>query len=187
MTSADSNSVELRSMSESLPIRRLTAQIKRQATDAVIGEIIGEQDRDLGILVQFACPKSCADACIAPAHDQQSHRHPASDVEIVARSIRYMCENLIDLWKRYRLPYFIDFSLQRERIKGCERQGDEQADPPIQGGKGVPESPFDLLRRSFDCGGVRYAPVSRHRLARPKWAYFLSGVVADGKDKVKRR
>ena len=43
-------------------------------------------------------------------------------------------------------PYVIDFSLQRERIECCERQGDKQTDPSIQRGKGVPESTFHLFR-----------------------------------------
>ena len=55
MSSVNGYSVELRSMSEALPVRRLTAQVERQTTDAVVGETISEQNRDLGALVQFTC------------------------------------------------------------------------------------------------------------------------------------
>jgi hypothetical protein len=75
----DCNSIELGSMRESLPIRRLTAKIKGQPADAVIGEIVCEENRDLGIFVPFACPEGCADAGVATAYDKHSHRHPISN------------------------------------------------------------------------------------------------------------
>ena len=56
MSPVNGYSVELSSMSKTLPVRRLTAQVERQTTDAVVGEIVVQQNRDLGVPVQFTCP-----------------------------------------------------------------------------------------------------------------------------------
>ena len=45
------SSVELGSMSETLPIRSFPAEVEWQPADAVIGKIVGEQNLDLGIMV----------------------------------------------------------------------------------------------------------------------------------------
>ena len=55
----------------------------------------------------------------------------------------------------------------------------------IQNGEGITECPFYFFWRAYDCGGIGYSPVGRHRLAGPKWAYFFGSVVANSEDKVK--
>ena len=69
--------VELRSMSKALPVRRLTAQIERQATDAVVGEIVGEQNRNLGALVRSRARRAALmPASLPPTISNRIVRNP---------------------------------------------------------------------------------------------------------------
>ena len=72
---ADGNPIEPGPMSEAMPIRSFSAEIKRQTANAVVGKIVGEQHVDLCVTVEFLGTQSGADSRVAPAYNQHSHAH----------------------------------------------------------------------------------------------------------------
>src|ERR1022692_104003 len=76
MSTAHVDPFEFGPMSKAVPIGGLATQKERQTTDAVVREIIRQQDGDFDVPIELACAKSRADACIAATDDQQSHVGP---------------------------------------------------------------------------------------------------------------
>ena len=81
----------------------------------------------------------------------------------------------------------VDFSLQGEGVKRCQRQAEEEADAAIESDEGFGRRPARFPRRSLHGRRIGDAPMSRHRLTRPIGADFLRCVVADSEYKVKWR
>ena len=67
-------------MSKALPIRRLAAEIEGQPADAVIGKIVGEQNRDLcAIWVQFSVPEELRMGRTASMHSRRIVSQPSTE------------------------------------------------------------------------------------------------------------
>jgi hypothetical protein len=67
------NTIESGAMRQVVPIWRLSTNEERQATNAEVGEVIGERDGHVNIRLKFVRPQGCADAGVAPADDKKSH------------------------------------------------------------------------------------------------------------------
>src|SRR6266700_6585758 len=67
-----------RSMSQAMPIWDFTAQVKRQAAQAIIGETVGNHDRHVGSLVDCSGSQCRTDARITAANDQHPGHHDCS-------------------------------------------------------------------------------------------------------------
>src|SRR6202140_5331363 len=76
----------------------------------------------------------------------------------------------------------IDLLLQREAVKGGERQA--QGYSPPQQKECLPKSLLHLLGGSLHCGWIWDTPVCGHRLAWPDGADFVCGVVTNGKNEI---
>ena len=96
VSTTDVNALEFGPMRKAMPVWSLPTQKEREPADAVVGEIIRQQDGDFHLPIEFPCAKSSADACIAATDDQQSHA---------------------DLL----LSDTVDFSLEGERIQRSQR------------------------------------------------------------------
>jgi hypothetical protein len=72
-----------------------------------------------------------------------------------------------------RTTYPADFALDGHLLKRCQRQREEQPDPAIKHGEGVTERTGDLLRSSFDSGGISNTrwPVSESEKHRSSLLY----------------
>ena len=81
----------------------------------------------------------------------------------------------------------VDFFLDGELVESREGKAEEQADPAVQDKEGVAKSAVDLLWAASDGSGIGDTPMRGDGLSGPNGADFLSGIVADGKDKVHRR
>src|SRR5216683_4403027 len=82
------------------------------------------------------------------------------------------------------MSYLVDFLLQGKLVECRERQGQEQADSPIENGEGVTKCAFYFFRRAHGGGRVGHSPVGRQRLSRPNRADLLGSVIADSKDEM---
>ena len=78
----------------------------------------------------------------------------------------------------------IDFSLDRQLVQTRKGQAQEQADSSFELEVGIAKGMFDLLWRTFQCGGIGNAPMRRHGLPRPDGTRFLRRIVANGEDKI---
>src|ERR1035438_7339210 len=79
----------------------------------------------------------------------------------------------------------IDLFLQRETIEGRQRKREKKTDAAIEKKKRFAKGALDFCwSSSGDGSGIGNSPVRGHGLARPQWAGFLGGIVADRKDEV---
>src|ERR1017187_499945 len=81
----------------------------------------------------------------------------------------------------------INFLLNGQLFEARDRQAEKQVDSTIKNHICVPESPFDLRRRAFNCCRIGYAPMTSDGLSRPDRTGFARSVVADGKYKIQLR
>ena len=72
MIRQDFDALERGAMGELPVIRRLAAEIKRQAADAVVRVLVGQQNRYLCGRILLARPERRADACVAAADDEKA-------------------------------------------------------------------------------------------------------------------
>jgi len=78
-------------------------------------------------------------------------------------------------------------SLQAQPIERRQRQIDEYADAVVQHAHGFRKRHALRDIGTFDGGGIRQAPMCRHRLTGPDGAGFVRRVVADGENEVQVR
>ena len=64
-------------------------------------------------------------------------------------------------------------------IDAGDRETQEQLDPRVHRSECLPKCRHFLHIAAFDRCGIWNTPVRRHRLTRPVWAHFASGVVTD--------
>src|SRR5260370_6939776 len=77
------------------------------------------------------------------------------------------------------MSYLVDFLLQGKLVECRERQGQEQADSPIENGEGVTKCAFYFFRPAHAGARVGHAPLCRQRLSRPERADLRVDVIAD--------
>ena len=81
----------------------------------------------------------------------------------------------------------LELGRERQIVEAGERQRDEGLDAVAQKAKGRGEGALLLDLGALDGGGVRDAPMRRHRMAGPERARLARGAVADGEHEIHRR
>lgn len=73
MTGQQSDTRELRSVGQRMPVGGLAAQIKGQTADAVVGKLVGKHEGDIATRIEFVSAEPSGNADVATANDQKLH------------------------------------------------------------------------------------------------------------------
>lgn len=76
---------------------------------------------------------------------------------------------------------------ERESVKTRDRERRKEFDAPLEHSECFAKRADLLEIRPREGGWIRLAPVRRHGLPRPHWAYFAGSVVADGENEIEQR
>src|SRR6516165_6497060 len=77
--------------------------------------------------------------------------------------------------------------LQCEFVDGTDRKANKNRDTIVEHAECLRKGKADFGLVASSCSRIGNAPMRRHRLTRPHWAYLLCRVVADRENKIKLR